>query len=90
MRPAIGRTVHYALTRDDVDLIKRRRDTHPDRAVGNPVTEGDTYPAVIVRVWDDNSVNLRVWLDGTDDLWAPSRHHGTTDEPGTWAWPARV
>jgi hypothetical protein len=48
---------------------------------GNVVSEGDEYPAVIVRDWG-GCANLQVLLDGNDTYWATSRSEG--DGPGTW------
>ncbi len=77
MKPTIGRIVHY--------LLREGR------------SAGELRPAIIVRVWPDghgaeNTVQLRVFLDGSNDAgaesdWATSVHEGT--EPGTWQWPAR-
>ena len=53
---------------------------------GNQVHEGNQFPATIVRVWADDSVNLQVLLDGNDTYWATSRHKG--DGHGEWQWPA--
>jgi hypothetical protein len=65
---------------------------HPGRTgfiahAGNGVTEGDVFPAVIVREWNEASgtVNLQVLLDGNDTYWATSRAPGA--EPGEWQWP---
>lgn len=55
---------------------------------GNAVTEGDEYPAVVVRTFLGTTVNLKVHLDGNDDYWATSRSEG--DEPGNWSWPPRA
>lgn len=101
MKPSIGRIVHYRLTEQNADDInRRRRDFTTSRSaedhsgfvghVGNSVAEGDPYPAVIVRVWNESTVtcNLQVLLDGADTFWATSRPEGNT--PGTWAWPERV
>lgn len=97
----IGQIVHYRLTAHDADAINRRRkDFHESRGaddrtgfighVGNYAAEGDVYPAVLVRVFDEGTVtcNLQVLLDGNDTYWATSRQQG--EGPGTWAWPERV
>jgi hypothetical protein len=55
---------------------------------GNQVSEGDSYPAVVVRTFGGSTVNLKVLLDGNDDYWATSRAEG--DEPGQWSWPLLV
>lgn len=58
--------------------------------VGNSASEGDVYPAVIVRTWAETgtTVNLQVLLDGNDHYWATSRQEG--EQPGYWSWPPRV
>jgi hypothetical protein len=99
--PSIGRIVHYTLSQADADQInQRRKDFHQSCKadqrtgfvghVGNWAAEGDTYPALIVRVWKEAqvTVNAQVFLDGNDVFWATSRAEGNT--PGTWAWPERV
>lgn len=108
--PTIGRIVQYRLTASDASEIDRRRTTRNDIAdriasgswpmgaqahLGNPVREGDVYPAIIVSVWDAKAgtVNLRVLLDGTDEFWATSRCESLGVEPhplpGHWGWPPR-
>lgn len=57
---------------------------------GNPVSEGEVYPATVVRTFDSEvgTANLKVHLDGNDDYWATSRCEG--EQPGYWSWPPRV
>lgn len=57
--------------------------------IGNSVTEGETYPAVVVRVFhpDSTTANLQVLLDGNDHYWATSRSKG--ESAGFWSWPPR-
>ncbi|WP_318202975.1 hypothetical protein [Streptomyces sp. SCL15-4] len=99
-QPSVGRIVHYQLTEQDAtDINRRRKDFHESRGaedrtgyighVGNRVAEGDQFPAIIVRVWDESTVtcNLQVLLDGNDTYWATSRAEGA--EPGHWTWPPR-
>ena len=98
--PTPGRIVQYRVSADDADMINRRREDYATSAksirtgfiahAGNRVAEGQIFPALIVRVWDDaaNGVNLKVFLDGNDDLWATSRKEG--DDVGTWHWPERT
>lgn len=104
--PSIGRTVIYTLSAQDAEEINRRRTTGPDIAgrikeekwplgaqahIGNSVAEGNEFPAVVVRTWDGDVVNLRVILDGSDDYWATSRsRHDDDGEAGKWHWPPRV
>jgi hypothetical protein len=61
--------------------------------IGNPASEGDTVPMLVVRVWSseqggNHSVNGQAFLDGNDALWVTSAKEGT--EPGQWSWPPRV
>lgn len=64
--------------------------------VGNPVCEGQVFPASIVAVWGespDSAVNLQVLLDGNDVLWVKSTTvNRATDgkpTPGQFDWPQR-
>jgi hypothetical protein len=64
---------------------------HPGRTgfiahFGNQAEEGQVYPAVVVRDWDEpaGTVNLQVLLDGNDTYWATSRLPGL--DPGCWYW----
>lgn len=96
MQPTIGRIVHYTLTEQDVSIIASRRASQafPAGIVGrhNPVSPGDTYPAMVVRVFhpSTSTANLQVFLDGTDTYWATSRAEGEPGEHGRWIWPPRV
>ena len=56
---------------------------------GNPASEGDVYPAMVVRTSGSNAaVNLQVHLDGNDTYWATSRGEGA--DAGQWRWPERA
>lgn len=80
-QPVIGWIVAYILSANDVDTITGR----PSRR-GNRVATGQTYPMIIVRVWDNGSVNGQVYLDGDDTYWATSVTVG--DDPGHFVWPS--
>lgn len=59
--------------------------------IGNKVTEGDTFPMMITRVWGpsaESAVNGQVFLDSNDVFWATSVCVG--DGPRTFSWPART
>jgi hypothetical protein len=86
-QPTIGRIVHYTLSDYDAKEISSRRNEKgtPD---GNFVERGQTYPAMIVRTFGGDHVNLQVFLDGTDTYWATSRSEGAG--VGHWTWPPRV
>jgi hypothetical protein len=62
--------------------------------------QGTRRPAVIVRAWDAELVNLLVFVDGSNDyyphqgpeplvLWRTSVHYNNSDKPGTWTWDVR-
>jgi hypothetical protein len=80
-KAARGRIVTYTLGQADADAIN-------GRSQSNFASAGDEYPALIVRVWTDDCVNLQVFYDGEGSLWCTSRVRG----PGLshWEWPARV
>lgn len=105
MTPTIGRIVHYTLTSWDATQINERRDDahrhlveHRERAdgsvvhFGNSVLAGDTFPMVIVRVWNEEpgTVNGQVLLDGNDALWVTSVTPSDEPSAGHYNWPARV
>jgi hypothetical protein len=54
--------------------------------VGNPVAAGDVCPAMVVRVRDSTSVNLKVMLDGSDTYWAVGVAFDADHRHGTWHW----
>lgn len=59
--------------------------------IGNEASTGDTLPGLIVWTWGNDpgsAVQLQVFLDGNDVLWARSVSVG--EGPGTWSWPART
>jgi hypothetical protein len=85
--PTVGRIVHYTLTEQDVERVRAGRFA----TAANEVGVGDTFAAVVVRIWSqfpEPQCNLQVLLDGPDTLWVTSSKQGT--KPGTWAWPPRV
>lgn len=101
MKPSPGRIVLYTLTEHDAQAINKRRadfgehrktdgytDTGYVAHYGNEARAGDTYPAVVVRVWSGDSINAQVLLDGTDTYWATSRPQG--NDAGNWNWPPRT
>lgn len=75
MKPTIGRIVMYNMTQDDKNKIN-----------GNKM---DVLPAVIVAVWGETCVNLKVISDGLNDLWLTSKQVCETPTPGFWNWPVK-
>lgn len=103
--PTQGRIVIYTLSADDAAAINRRRTTGQSIAeriagdkwpigaqahIGAAVVAGDTLPAIVVKVRLDGLLQLRVFLDGTDDFWAEQVDEAAQGTPGTWAWPTRT
>lgn len=102
MSTIVGTVVLYTLSNVDALEVNRRRDdwrahvrsgalrdftaaTGYQAHVGSTVYAGNTLPAVVVSD-ADGYLNLRVLLDGTDDLWATMRTEGDPGQPGTWAY----
>jgi hypothetical protein len=48
----------------------------------------DECPAMIVRVWSDTTVNLKLIEDGPINSWKTSVIQG--DGKGNWQWPVKV
>lgn len=93
MEPVIPLFVLYTLTEQDATMIASARaaQAFPAGVAGqhNPVHPGDTYPAVVVKTFENGAANLQVFLDGTDTYWATSRTEGDVGKWGHWA-PAGV
>lgn len=84
MKPTVGRIVIFKLDDFARDQIEGATKTP------NPNNGADECPAVIVRVWGDECVNLRLLTDGPPCAveWRTSALLG--DQPGQWSWPPRV
>lgn len=96
---SVGRLVHYKLPEAAALQVNKRRldgvmsgtakvENGSQIHFGNGHTAGDVLPAVVVRVWENNLVNLQVFLDGNDTLWVTSAAEGENE--GQWSWPPRV
>jgi hypothetical protein len=79
-----GRIVYFVFDVESALQVKRDRFGRE----GNPVNAGDIYPAMVVRVWDQEQglVNLRVFLDGPDVYWVTSVKYDGMREVKTWHW----
>lgn len=101
-KPSSGRLVQYVIGQGDEESIASKFGDQFGRTLNKPRV-GEAYPAMIVRVFSDECVNLKVELDGEPVFWATSRRYdagGTSDTPGaptersyeggTWHWPERV
>lgn len=87
----LGTIVLYRLMEADAQAINQRRliytVSEPPQGVqifsGHQVEEGETYPMIVTRVTEYDSVNGQVFLDGSDTLWVRDAVEGT--DPGTYA-----
>ncbi|MDR1076372.1 MAG: hypothetical protein LBL59_08790 [Xanthomonadaceae bacterium] len=96
----LGQIVLYALTESDAAKINGRR-TAPEYLqdmvisgawpcgaqahMGNQVQAGEWFPAVVVRVHPDGTINAQVFLDGTDTFWITRRPADADGlKPGHW------
>lgn len=68
----IGTLVRYRLTDEDVRQIKFRRARAVGWAGDHEIKAGDDFPAMVMRNVAVGVLDLRVFLNGTDDLWRPS------------------
>jgi hypothetical protein len=75
LKPTIGQIVIYHPLPDDEDGCQ------PNGAVKD-------LPAIIVAVWSDTYLNLKVITDGLKDTWVTSVSEGTG--PRNWSWPERI
>lgn len=76
MKPTIGRIVIYNTTESQQRLMELTPLSNTQKQL----------PAMVVAVWSDDCVNLKVITDGhTDPLWITSANKG--DESGQWNWP---
>lgn len=105
--PQVGDMLVYYLSADDVAEITRRRTTSEKIAkqlaienwprgaqahIGNPVSEGQCFPMVVVRTSSPDSspiaVSGQVFLDGNDVLWVqevPSEDSLPHPKNGCWS-----
>jgi hypothetical protein len=78
MKPTIGRIVFYNTTEAD----KAKMEEAYNKGGCNVQ---DKLPAVVVAVWGETCVNLKVIADGNLDLWVTSSNKG--DNLGNWNYP---
>jgi len=79
MKPTIGRVVIYNTT--DADKAKMEAASK----INGGCNKQDKLPAIIVAVWGETCVNLKVITDGNLELWVTSALQG--DAPMNWNWP---
>lgn len=79
-KPTIGRIVIYNTTE------KERLHMKSNSEAGIPQNSQLYLPAIIVAVWSDTCINIKVHIDGFGtDLWRTSVSQG--DGEGQWNWP---
>lgn len=79
MNPTIGRVVIYNTT--DTDKAKMKAAS----TINGGCNVQDKLPAIIVAVWSEECVNLKVITDGNLELWVTSSMKGSA--PMNWEWP---
>lgn len=65
----IGTFVRYRLNDADIRNIKFRRARAVGWAGDHDIKAGDDFPAMVVKVVAVDIYDVRVFLNGTDDLW---------------------
>ena len=98
----LGELVLYTLSHDDALYVNARRVTPADvqdhvlesrwpvgaqAHVGPAARDGMVQPALVVGVHEDGTVNLQVFLDGSDVLWARGKRAASAESgahPGRW------
>ena len=71
--PKIGQIVLYKPTQEDKNYMSN---------TNTICNKQDVLPAIIVAVWGETCVNLKVIMDGVQDLWKTSVLLG--EEEGNW------
>lgn len=75
MTPTIGRIVIFKTNEAQQEHLKNTPYCNVSKEL----------PAIIVAVFSESTVNLKVMLDGPGEFWVTSALQG--DEPGNWNWP---
>ena len=70
MKPTIGRIVIFHCNETQKSMMNNNQ---------------DIAPAVITTVWSDDCVNLKILMDGHQDIWMTSSTRG--ESAGQWSWP---
>lgn len=81
----IGTFVLYRLTDADVRNVEFRRARAVGWAGDHDIKAGQSFPAMVIRNVAVDVLDLRVFLNGTDDLWRPNVPQATDGERGAWS-----
>jgi hypothetical protein len=73
-KPKIGQIVNYQVRDDQKEWMQKNQSTQNVQS---------NLPAIIVAVWSETCVNLKVITDGKEDLWVTSALNGSA--PGQWS-----
>jgi len=79
-----GRIVYYVF--DDEDIKEIAAFCAKTGSTCSPLKPGDIAPAMVVKVWQGTTINLKVMLDGTDTCWATSVVFDEKKSPRSWHW----
>jgi len=80
-----GRVVYFVFDETSAHSVAEERAAFGDK--GNQVKAGDIYPAMVVRTWGNDNINLKVMLDGPDTFWATSvGFNADRKTPRSWHW----
>ena len=94
MKPSIGRIVIYNTTEQDQQAMRDQK-----------INVQKQLPAMIVAVWSDDCINVKVFMDGgVPDVWKTSIHEyikpvvadgleldiSLPNKEGTWEWPTII
>lgn len=83
MKPSIGRIVIYKTTQVERDHMQSLSNS------GVPTNISSELPAIIVAVWSENCINVKVIVDGRQqDILKTSISFGENE--GQLHWPERV
>jgi hypothetical protein len=80
MKPTIGRIVIYNVSDEQKRIMENSY-----KNTGKSCNVQSKLPAIVVAVWSETTVNLKVITDGNEDLWVTSVHQG--DGQMEWNWP---
>jgi hypothetical protein len=75
MKPTLGRIVIYHTTEQDREEMRLNPECNVQKDL----------PAIIVGIWSDECVNLKVIYDGDINVWKTSVTEGTGEY--NWSWP---
>lgn len=88
---SICRIVVYTLNEENIQDIQRQRERNA--VLGTTAKAGDSFPMIVTRVNENDTINGKVMLDSEDTLWVSEVKEATLlgqPKPGCWSWPPRI